>query len=346
MIALIQADGEALSTSIDAFFSKNSHLDDSFEPLYNDPDLLASFISAAANDGTELFDTTDMIRTGKATAIHIKNAFLPPDNMCDTPLDFIPVPNEAGTLRAQLSAMVLLALAGGRSISYMSENSGALFVNLTTIPGVGRKEEKSKKSMRGHTDAVSFPFPGPYKDTLYPDISPAPDILCLVCLRNPDKTHTRLIPLDDVIEKLEPETIQELQKEQFTIECQNTFRKGTRNIIGEVHFAYDANILQKNEDNNYMVRYSHSKAAADHDNIPALKALEKFQNAIRDSIIKVKLEPGDVIILNNRRALHGKDKHSENYGLQTRWLLRSYGFFNDNLREDFFYKNSKYMLYP
>jgi L-asparagine oxygenase len=170
--------------------------------------------------------------------------------------------------------------------------------------------------------------------------------LCLACLRNPDKTHTRLSPLDNVLSKMQPEDIEELEKCQFTIECQNTFAKGTQSIIGEKHYAYDAEILRRGSNNQYMVRYSHSKAVADHDNEAACKALANFQNAIKDSILGVQLDPGDVLILNNRRALHGRGEQTQDYGGHTRWLLRGYGLFNHNIDADFFYDNSAFKLYP
>lgn len=58
------------------------------------------------------------------------------------------------------------------------------------------------------------------------------------------------------------------------------------------------------------------------------------------------LNPGDVVLINNRRMLHGRGRVSEGYGGETRWLLRSYAMFYENFYSDFLYVDSSYELIP
>jgi alpha-ketoglutarate-dependent taurine dioxygenase len=52
------------------------------------------------------------------------------------------------------------------------------------------------------------------------------------------------------------------------------------------------------------------------------RAVEEFCAAIDESLIDVVLEPGDVLIINNRRVVHGRRPFKARYDGTDRWLKR------------------------
>lgn len=267
-------------------------------------------------------------------------------SLVDTPEGFFPVPDTDGTVLGRAAALAVHGLLQLETISYGSENEGNLFVNLVAMPGAGAFAEKSKGGMRGHTDAVSFPFRG--EDN--PEdgrIAPSPDFVTLVGLRNPKGVPTRLMPLKDVLVRLSPADVEELKKPQFSIRAQRTFRQGTKRILGKEHVVIDAPVL-KDSSGDIYVRYSHSTVVPTVTGGPAEQALNKLEAACNASAEAVVVQPGDVLIVSNRLALHGRGEVGDNIGGQSRWLLRTYGLDTSNLQQHKRYppSTSSHMLFP
>jgi len=59
----------------------------------------------------------------------------------------------------------------------------------------------------------------------------------------------------------------------------------------------------------------------------AVQALEQLRTALRKCREPICIAPGDILLVNNRTALHGRNAIvKEEYGGKTRWLLRTYGY--------------------
>lgn len=280
----------------------------------------------------------------KAPFVYLPKVFDPLD-LPDTPTGFLPVPDTEGTLLARASAIACNAVLGSSTVSYGSENNGALFVNLVVIPGESFQSEKSKGSMKGHTDGVWFPIRGeqhPWDNR----VAPSPDFVCLSALRNPKQVPTTVMPLSDVLAKLTPETIGELGIPQFDIGPQGTFRDRLREIFGKDVIVEDCQLLFWVEGQPW-IRYSHSSArTADDEPSIASLAMDQFKAACLECASSHPLEPGDIVLVNNRISLHGRAEVGEEHGGESRWLLRTYGLDTTELNKDQWHVNSKYMLYP
>ncbi|MFZ1907327.1 MAG: TauD/TfdA family dioxygenase [Steroidobacteraceae bacterium] len=281
--------------------------------------------------------------TGRAW-LQLPGAFLV-DDLPETPTDFLPVPDCHTTLRARLAMLGVHEILGKETIAYRSESDGGLFVNLVARPGQGRLAEKSTKGMRGHTDAVSFPFPGT-ADPDFPRIAPSPDLVTLAGLKNPNSIPTHIVPLPEILTRLKPEDIAELEKAQFIIQCQETFRAGTEAILGTQHMLSDAPVLHAATDGSMSVRFSHSKVVAEHDNAAATRAREAFIAACAEAVIPVPAIPGSILLINNRKALHGRSPVGDGHGANTRWLLRTYALAEEAIHPRSRYRDSAYQLFP
>jgi len=223
---------------------------------------------------------------------------------------------------------------------------------------VGRIKKKSTKAMRGHTDAASFPFPGTY-DPAFPRIAPSPDVVCLLGMRNPDNVPTTLMLLEKLLSVLGPADIEQLSIPQFLIGCQRTFAGGTKKILGEEHTVDNTNILAWRGDRHW-IRYSHSSAVVspvltdDPDQetgdateaSPASAAKKRFEAACKANVLRVVIQPGDLLWVDNRRALHGRSEVDKLIGGSSRWLIRGYALDPSSLNPDQYYDGSDYKLFP
>ena len=294
------------------------------ELALKNPQMLAHQLAEALHEelvATEIEVNIDELLQGNP-AIHLRGVF-DTSTLPVTPQQFFPVPSSKSTLAARIAVIAVHSFLGLETIAYGSENSGHLFVNLVTLPGEGLFADKSKDKMSGHTDAVSFPFAGE-QDMKYPRISASPDFVTLAGLRNPDQVPTTVMPLKAILEQLRGDDIDELLKKQFLVRSQLTFRRGTKAIIGEEHAMTGASILHRVSDETW-VRFSHRSVGADESQTAALKAVEAFKTACPDIAIPTVIEPGDILLLNNRRALHGRGAPGGAIGGESRWILRTYG---------------------
>lgn len=264
----------------------------------------------------------------------------------DTPEDFCPVPSAEGAAMAMVSAIACLAAIGSDTVSYGSENNGDLFVNLVVFPpGRGKFTDKSADKMSGHTDAVTFPMRG-YRDPLNPRIAPSPDFVCLSSLRNPNDVPTTVMPLDQLMTSLTNEHIEDLQKPQYLIGSQLTFRDGMIDILGDELEVDYAQLLYAIQDK-WWIRFSHrTTQIATGAQASAHEAMVALKEACAGCVIPLPLEPGDIALVNNRIALHGRSEVGKEYGGQTRWFLRTYGLDTSDIDPAQRHDGSPFMLFP
>lgn len=261
-----------------------------------------------------------------------------------TPEAFHPIPGCGGTIRSRATAITIICLLELEPISYGSENEGELFVNLVTLPGEGAVAEKSRKNMHGHTDAVSFPTRGLISEQ-FPKVAPSPDAVCLAALRNPDAVPTTVMRLATLLDALSPAQILELKQAQFLVRSQKTFVSGTKRILGEELVASDVEILLDTAEGTW-IRYSHSSVGSIDDTSEAALAVQALEAACVQAKLEVALAPGDILVVSNRTALHGRATVGGDPGGESRWLLRTYGLDTGQVGEDQRYANSPHMLFP
>lgn len=276
--------------------------------------------------------------------LHLVGAFSP-EEIPPTPTTWAPIPDTPGT-RAAVAAIILLAGACGMEVvSYGSENDGQLFVNLVTLPGTGAIAEKSQGGMRGHTDAATFPFRGT-TDPDFPRIAPSPDIVFLIGLRNPDDVPTIVMPLAETLGKIDDYDVDLLKQPNFVLSAQRTFVQGTERILGEAHLLDGAAVLFDGPEGTW-VRYTHSQSSVYDEGDEAVKrAKAKFEAACAACAQEIGLKAGDVLLVNNRKALHGRTKVGAAYGGDSRWLIRAYGLDCAQVSREQRYQDSTFKLFP
>lgn len=204
--------------------------------------------------------------------------------------------------------------------SYSHENSGALFVHLIPQPGGTPSAKKSRSDLRGHTDAVAMPFPN--EVSRFDGECPSPDLVILACVRNPNSVATRVAPLSTITKALPRDVIEKLQEPCFDILPQHSFS------TPEGYKLAGVPVLVRDQFEGDKVRFSHSKIvpSTQGDN-GAVHALDVLTQVVAEAYDDVILRTGDLLLLNNRTAIHGRRKVADEVNSDgvDRWMLRTYG---------------------
>lgn len=269
-----------------------------------------------ANDGNVYSELSWFSERQKYGYLLMRNCFsttaLPPtpcnDEAPDTSLWIEP----ASTL------MALLGVTGHTVSSYLNEMQGRLAHMVMPAKNNEKSWVRSTKSLSPHTEVVNGHWSEMLPDDTQNQII-APEVFALACLRNPIQAATTIWSLDDILNNLSYSTIEQLMRPEYIANSQSSFDVDSKienvSVIGDIN-------------GRLVIRYSNSKLVGIND--AANEALEKLRKHLSDPqyINKVVLQPGDILIINNRIALHGRDNlsGSANYDGNDRWLIRMYGF--------------------
>ncbi|MCK4950954.1 MAG: TauD/TfdA family dioxygenase [Gammaproteobacteria bacterium] len=204
----------------------------------------------------------------------------------------------------------LLATIGARLgylVGYAQEKNGSLFHDITPL----QSEENEQSSMGSlvqlelHTERCFHPF--------------LPDYLLLYCLR-PDPAHkgfTTHAGIRQILPLLSQKHIETLFQPVFRTGIDYSFgNKKTRKANGPV-----MSVLYGNKTDPF-IRY-------DLDLMTGLTskaelALQTLKEIVIDMMDGIYLEAGSLLIMDNKRCVHGRGEFKPGYDGNDRWLQRSY----------------------
>ncbi len=189
---------------------------------------------------------------------------------------------------------------GFNPFSFLQEKEGALVHQIFPTRGLANSSSSNGR--------IEFK---PHVDGAYLDRAIRPETLSLICMNNDAKTSTILTSIDDILNKLNGDGISLLSSSEFihispeTFGLKNGFEKTKSSILDKL-------------DGNWEVKIAiHNTEPCS----PKSKwALDKFIAASSMPSTSINWLPGDFVIFNNFRCLHGR---SEIRG--KRWLKRCYG---------------------
>ena len=135
-----------------------------------------------------------------------------------------------------------------------------------------------------------------------------------MCLREDPNASTTYASLKDIVASLDEETISCLKEPLFITAIDESFR--TR---GEPNKSILLPILTETSDGLSICFdefYMRGKT------FQAQEALDKLLEAIKQNTKEIVLHTGDVVVLDNRRLVHGRRSFKARYDGTDRWLLR------------------------
>ncbi|HYO54444.1 TauD/TfdA family dioxygenase [Archangium sp.] len=214
--------------------------------------------------------------------------------------------------------MGILQLSAHRCGSYLDESGGRLAHMVMPARNSEQSYARSTKALSFHTEVVNGYFLE--EMDLRPFGAASPEVFGLVCQRNSHGVATTALSLDALLRRLPYETVQTLMQPIYRTHSQSSF---DRDIVAD-----KVPVLTRLNNGQLGIRYSHSKLhAVDAQGEVALALLREALLAPAD-IERLVLEPGDLVLFNNRRCLHGRDpvRETARFDGKDRWLIRMYGF--------------------
>ena len=268
-------------------------------------DLSEDLVHAAASGSRTLPTEVDdallrfTVAPPRAGALLVRN--VPIGGLPPTP----PSP-EAAVAKDLATELALLTVARrlGQPVGYVPEHGGRIVQNIvpTTSDADRQTSTSSRSSLMFHTETAFHPY--------------RPRYLLLLCLRGDPAAHTTLASVHDIMDHLPADAVDVMFEPRFRTAVDASFLAGRANELGparplvsgtrsEPTFVFDADLTVGVD------------AAAD-------DVLVAVRSAIGEVETSVILEPGDLLVVDNNVAVHGRSPFSARFDGTDRWLQRAF----------------------
>ncbi|MGW9246482.1 MULTISPECIES: TauD/TfdA family dioxygenase [unclassified Streptomyces] len=202
-----------------------------------------------------------------------------------------------------------LALVGdvlGSLIGYADEKNGDLLHDVHPVRGEEHRMENSGSvAFDFHTENVHHPL--------------RPDFLGLLSLRQGhEATATRVASIRHAVAHLSEDENAVLRRLRFRSLFPTSF---TRGLTGERPATAEHRVLFGDPGYEFLRFDSFNTKPAD---LEAERALGALAEALEAVCVEVVLEPGDLLLVNNHIAAHGRSAFTPRYDGRDRWLRRFY----------------------
>jgi Fe(II)/alpha-ketoglutarate-dependent arginine beta-hydroxylase len=240
-----------------------------------------------------------------------------------TPLDYTDTPEGAESDRAA----ALLLLTGsllGAPFSYLTQQRGRLVLDVFPVRG-------HETSQLGSSSTVNLEW---HNEDAFHQLRA--DWIMLFCLRNHDQVPTTFLPIQDV--PLDDETTRVLFEDRFVVLPDEShtaaFNQATTGVdedswverafaqVAEMNSSPRRTPVLTGDPDAPFVRLDPAFMERDLGDETAEKALDQVIHAIDDRLRDVVLAPGELLVIDNKRAVHGRRPFEARYDGNDRWLRR------------------------
>lgn len=195
----------------------------------------------------------------------------------------------------------------GEPFNYIQEEKGNIFRNVRPMQlnEAEQTSDSSKVLLELHTETAFHPF--------------KPDFLMLHCLRGDrnKEAFTLVSSLKEVIPLLDEETLAELRRPQYLTGIDVSFGNKDKTKYREELIP-----VLYGEGDDEMITYDLDLMVGLTE--PAKAALQTLTEAILKVQKGVLLQPGQLLIFDNKRIIHGRTAFHAYYDGKDRWLQRVY----------------------
>jgi L-asparagine oxygenase len=212
------------------------------------------------------------------------------------------------TLMAKQSALLLSSIV--HLVGYRPECRGELVQTLVPIRRHQRRQTStgSAVNLESHTEQCH-------------NMRTRPDFIALGCLRGDPNASTYLLSARELQRRLPAETARLLRDPVFSTRVDGSFIDGgvadeVRGPIPVLSGSWDDPLLSYDEDLMSTTSVAHEAALA---------AVKDVWLAHRSEVV---LRPGELFILDNSRAIHGRSAFTAQWDGGDRWLCRVQGLCN------------------
>ena len=213
------------------------------------------------------------------------------------------------TLLSKIQSILLSYL--GEMISYEAEGDGYLFQDIIPVMNMSGLQTSigSNTELEIHTEQAFSPL--------------RPDILCLACLKTDENALTYFLPISVLLSHLSTYEIDLLWKPLWYIGIDLSFKiNGKKDEKkGPISILRSKNEETRDNDNIYLV-FDQDLMTGIHEE--AQQMIIKITEIYYKYRIAYCLQPGDILLLDNRYVVHGRSSFSPKFDGNDRFLIRSF----------------------
>lgn len=226
---------------------------------------------------------------------------LPIGNLPATP----PTPTTPAT-KDSVSELTLLTIARrlGQPVGYEPEHGGDLVQNIVPTQAAADRQvsTSSNVDLMFHTEAAFHPY--------------RPRYLLLLCLRGDPAAHTTLSSIVEVLPLLPADLLDVLFQPRFRTAIDESYLHGRQNQLGD-----PIAVLTGSRTRPSMVFDADLMVGTDEAADDALRALGEATAGHHTSVA---LTAGDLLIVDNAVAVHGRSPFAARFDGTDRWLQRTF----------------------
>jgi hypothetical protein len=212
----------------------------------------------------------------------------------------------APTSKDQTSERTLLAVATllGEPVGYLPELGGRLVQNIVPTRAASDRQVSTSSAVRllFHTETAFHPH--------------RPAYLLLLCLRGDPAASTTLSSIQEAIADLDGATVEVLFQPRFRIGVDESFLNGRDNVL-----SAPMPVLSGERCAPTMVFDEDLMVGTDAE---ATRALRTLGDAVARRHASVTLQQGDLLIVDNARAVHGRSPYTPRFDGLDRWIQRTF----------------------
>ncbi len=264
-----------------------------------------SFVHLAAMQGRALPVEVDDALARFSAESHRSGAL----RLRGVPVDGLPMtpPTPSSPVDKDLTtelALLTIARRLGQPVGYVPEHGGRIVQNIvpTRADADAQTSTSSRSSLMFHTETAFHPH--------------RPRYLLLLCLRGDTCAHTTLASVHDVLDELDDDVVAAMFEARYRTAVDASFLDGRHNELGPLvplvsgtraqpTFVFDADLT-----------------------VGVDPFAEQVVNVVRDTIARcqtsVVLESGDLLVIDNNIAVHGRSPFTARFDGYDRWLQRSF----------------------
>lgn len=211
----------------------------------------------------------------------------------------------APTSKDHLSEFVLLTVARrlGQPVGYQPEHGGDLVQNLVPTKANAHRQVSTSSGvdLMFHTEAAFHPH--------------RPKFLLLLCLRGDANAITTLSSIFEVLPLLPERVVETLFQPRFRTAVDESYLHGRSNVLGA-----PMPVLSGDRQRPTMVFDADLMVGIDEEADAALRALSAVVESHHTGLA---LEAGDLLIVDNDVAVHGRSSYTPRWDGYDRWIQRS-----------------------
>ena len=289
------------------------------EALVNQAGRAVRLLPAPVFDALSLFSTDP----GPAGALLLRD--VPIGDLPSTPPTPHAANNSGKSLTSELS-LLTVARALGQPVGYLPEHGGDVVQNIVPVQASQHRQvsTSSRVQLMFHTEAAFHPH--------------RPRYLLLLCLRGDPSAATTLSSVRDVLPHLDPDVVDVLFQPRFQTRPDESYLSadvksrgvggvaspgvgadGVRGRVGSL--GHPMSVLTGHRETPSLVFDADLMVGIDP---VAQAALESFAAAVAAHHTSVVLEAGDMLIIDNTVAVHGRSPFTPRFDGTDRWLQRAF----------------------